>query len=434
VTTSRPLAHTATDGPSEAEERLLELVPAGADVIVPIAQGEPGTLLDLLEANADRLDGVRVHRMDPFVERPYIRGEFGDHLRHVDYYLGPGSRQAYWNGTCDLVPNHFSEMPLLLAQSTKRSVVLAAAAGPDADGNFSLGTNADYVASMIGEVPFLLEVTSAMPFTRGENLLRDDQVAGWIRTDRPLPPVRHRDPSPADETIAATVAGMVPDGACLQIGVGGTPGAVTAALTGHRDLGIHTECLASGLADLVDRGVVTGARKVQRPGEHVTTFALGDEAMHRWLDGRDDVAFLPVDWTNDPRVVAREPNFVSINATTEVDLLGQAASETIGGRYWSSSGGQADFARGAMYSPGGRAFLVTHSATSSGFSRIRAQLTEGSVVTTLKNTVDHVVTEYGVASLRGRSIAQRARELIAIAHPEHRDELGHDARRLGILP
>jgi acyl-CoA hydrolase len=425
---------TAPLSPDDARARLRELVPPGADVIVPIGQGEPQTLLDLLESIADELDGVRVHRMDPFVERPYIRGEFGDRLRHVDYYLGPGSREAFRNGTCDLVPNHFSELPLLLRQATKRTVVLAAAAGPDDDGRFSLGTNADYVASMIGEVPFLLEATTAMPFTRGENLLRADQVTGWIASDRALPPVRHRDPSPADHAIAELVADMVPDGACLQIGVGGTPGAVTAALTGHRDLGIHTECLASGLAHLVDLGVVTGARKKQRPGEHVTTFALGDEAMHRWLDGRTDVAFLPVEWTNDPRVVAEEPNFVSINATTEVDLVGQAASETIAGRYWSSSGGQSDFARGAMYSPGGRAFLVTHAATSSGMSRIRAQLTAGSVVTTLKNTVDHVVTEYGVASLRGRSIAQRARELIAIAAPEHRDALRHEAKRFELLP
>ena len=142
---------------------------------------------------------------------------------------------------------------------------------------------------------------------------------------------------------------------------------------------------------------------------------------------------MPVDWTNDPRVVANEPNFVSINATTEVDLMGQAASETIAGRYWSSSGGQADFARGAMYSPGGKAFLVLHSTTSGGRGRIRATLTPGSVVTTLKNTVDHVVTEYGVAALRGASLDQRARRLIAIAHPDHRDKLQFDARKAGLL-
>ena len=417
-----------------AGERLLELVPAEADLIVPLAQGEPATLLDLLEERAEALDRVRIHRMDPLVERRYIRGELGEHLRHVDYYLGPGSRQAYWDGHCELVPNHFSEMPLLLAQSTRRSLVLAAAAGPDENGYFSLGTNADYVASMIGEVPFFLEVTSAMPFTRGQNLVHADQVAGWIATDRALPPVQRRRPSEADRAIAEHVAELIPDGACLQIGVGGTPEAVCGALSGHRDLGIHTECLASGLAGLVDSGVVTGARKTHLPGRHVTTFSVGDETLHRWLGENDAVAMMPVEWTNDPRKVALEPNFVSVNATTEVDLMGQAASETVAGRYWSSSGGQADFARGAMYSPGGRAFLLTHAATSAGRSRIRARLTEGSVVTTLKNTVDHVVTEYGVASLRGRSLSARAEELIAIAHPDHRDALRYDGRVAGILP
>ncbi|MET0187480.1 MAG: acetyl-CoA hydrolase/transferase C-terminal domain-containing protein [Pseudonocardia sediminis] len=417
-----------------ATARLRELVPDGADLIVPIGQGEPTTVMDLLEEIAPQCHGVRVHRMDPFVERRYIRGEFGDRLRHVDYYLGPGSRQAYWDGQCDLVPNHFSEMPLLLRDATKRTLVLAAAAGPDEFGRFSLGMNADYVASMIGEVPFLLEVSSAMPFTTGENLVPGDQVAGWIRTDAPLPQVRRRPPNELDHAIAAHVADLVPDGACLQVGVGGTPDAMMTALEDHRDLGVHTECLSTGLMHLIRKGVVTGARKVTHPGKHVTTFCLGDAELAGWLDHNPDVLMLPVDRTNDPRVVAREPNFVSINATTEVDLMGQAASETIAGRYWSSSGGQADFARGAMYSPGGRAFLVLHSATRSGRSRIRVALTEGSVVTTLKNTVDHVVTEYGVASLRGRSIAERARELIAIAHPDHREDLRRDARTAGMLP
>jgi acyl-CoA hydrolase len=421
-------------GIEEAPERLLALIPPAADLIVPIGQGEPRTLLDLLEAHADQLTGVRIHRMDPFVERRYIRGEFGQHLRHVDYYLGPGSRQAYWDGQCDLVPNHFSEMPLLLRQATKRTLVLAAAAGPDEHGYFSLGMNADYTASMIGEVPFFLEVSPAVPFTYGQNLVHASQVAGWIRTDRALPPVHRRPPDDVDHEIAGHVAEMIPDGACLQVGVGGTPDALLQALEGHRDLGIHTECLAGGLMRLVKKGVVTGARKKQLPGKHVTTFCLGDQEMVDWLHHNSSVQLMPVDWNNDPRTVANEPNFVSINATTEVDLMGQAASETIAGKYYSSSGGQADFARGAMYSPGGKAFLVLHATTHGGRGRIRTQLTPGSVVTTLKNTVDHVVTEYGVASLRGRSLAERARELINIAHPDHRDQLRFDAHRAGLLP
>jgi acyl-CoA hydrolase len=184
---------------------------------------------------------------------------------------------------------------------------------------------------------------------------------------------------------------------------------------------------------LLERRVVTGARKTLHPNKIVATFALGTQRLYDWLHENDAVEMLPVDYVNDPRTIAREPRFVSINATTEVDLYGQCASETIAGRYWSSSGGQADFARGAMYSEDGQAFIVLHSTTSRGESRIRVHLSEGSVVTTLKNTVDHVVIEWGIATLRGRSLTDRARALIAIAHPDHRDQLERTARAAGLL-
>ncbi|HNM86020.1 MAG TPA: acetyl-CoA hydrolase/transferase C-terminal domain-containing protein [Mycobacterium sp.] len=413
-------------------EDVLSFIDPGADLIVPLALGEPPTLLDIIEAHATELTDVRIHQMDTLVRRRYIDGQFGAHLRHVDYYLGPGARQAYWDGGCDLVPNHFSEMPLLLRR-LEPSLVLARAAGPDPHGYFSLGTNADYTATFIGQVPFFLEVTPDFPFTYGENLIHHSQLAGWTHSDVQFPETERRSPSPVDEAIAAHVADMIPDGSCLQIGVGSVPDALLGVLRGHRHLGIHTEALSDGLMDLIECGAATGTRKHQHRNKHVATFAVGSRKFLTWLDRNPSVEMMPVDWTNDPRVVAQEPNFVSINATTEVDLMGQAASETIAGRYWSSSGGQADFARGAMYSENGKAFLVLHSTTSKGVGRIRSQLTPGSVVTTLKNTVDHVVTEYGVAELRGASLAQRAQRLIAIAHPDHRDELRFDARKAGLL-
>jgi acyl-CoA hydrolase len=191
------------------------------------------------------------------------------------------------------------------------------------------------------------------------------------------------------------------------------------------------------MIELVEKGVVTGTHKTVAPGKVVTTFALGTQRLYDFLHENPAVELLPVDYVNDPRVIGREDRFVSINATTEVDLIGQCASETVGGRYWSSSGGQADFARGAMYSPQGRAFVVLRSTATTRdgqtVSRIRATLSPGSVVTTLKNTVDHVVTEYGVADMRGRSISQRARDLIAVAHPRFRDELEAEARMLDYL-
>jgi len=391
-------------------------------------------LLDALEAEHERLRNVRIHQMHVLHPRPYIEGSYPGQLRHVSYFLSPVTRQAYWRGGCDLVPNHFSEMPHLLRTETKCSIVLAASSPPDRHGYFSLGTNAEYVAPLIGKVPFFLEVNASMPRTQGLNQVHASQVLGWCAADRPLVEVPPTLPDERDRAIAGFIVDRIADGATLQVGIGGIPNAVLAQLHGHRDLGIHTELLSDGIVDLVERGVVTGTRKSLRPNKVVTTFALGTQRLYDWLHENTAVEMLPVDYVNDPRTVARERNFVSINATTEVDLYGQCASETIAGRYWSSSGGQADFARGAMYSEGGRAFIVLHSTTSRGESRIRLHLTRGSVVTTLKNTVDHVVTEWGIAKLRGRALADRARALIAIAHPDHREALEREARDAGLLP
>ena len=413
---------------------LLDHLCPDADVIVPMANGEPVTLLDTLEQHAGGLEGVRVHQMHALRDRPYLAGAYGDRLRHVSYFLSPVTRPHYWAGTVDLVPANFSEMPLLLQRFTGCSIVLAAVSPPDRHGHYSLGTNADYVAPLIGRVPFVLEVNPRMPQTFGLNQIHHTQAAGVIEAEHELVALPHAVPDERDEAIADLVVERIPDGATLQVGIGCIPNAIMASLRGHRDLGIHTELLADGIMDLVERGVVTGTRKRLRPNKVVATFALGSRALYDWMDGNTAIEMLPVDEVNDPRIISAEPRFVSINATTEVDLYGQCASETVAGRYWSSSGGQADFARGAMYSDDGQAYVVLHSTTSKGRSRIRAQLTPGSVVTTLKNTVDHVVTEHGIAELRGVPIAERARRLIAIAAPEHRDELEREAHELGIVP
>jgi acyl-CoA hydrolase len=415
-------------------EDVLALVPPGADVIMPLALGEPPALLDTLERHQEALESVRVHQMHAMQERPYIRGEFGDRLRHVSYFLSPATRAAYWAGGCDLVPSHFSEVPALLRLATRCSLVMARAAPPDRHGYFSLGTNADYTATLIGKAPFFLEVDPAMPRTFRENQLHISQVAGWCWSERGLAEVPPAEPSPEDVRIGELVAERVRDGSTIQIGLGSTSAGVLTALRDHQHLGVHTELLSDGIMDLVEAGVITGTHKHVRRHKLVTTFCLGTRRLYEWLDENAAVELLPVDWVNDPRVIGREPAFVSVNATTEVDLFGQCASETVAGRYWSSSGGQADFARGAMYSEGGQAFVVLRSLTRDGRGRIRARLTEGSVVTTLKNTVDHVVTEWGVAELRGRSLAERAWALIAIAHPSTRDQLTAEAHQLGLKP
>jgi acyl-CoA hydrolase len=411
-------------------EAVLDLIEPGTDLIVPLANGEPIGVMDAVEAAADRLSGVRVHQMHVLHDRPYLDGRHGDRLRHVSYFLSHLTRDHFRDGGLDLVPCHFHEVPLLLRRLAK-PLILAACSLPDRHGYVSLGTNADYVAPFIGQVPFFVEANATMPRTSGRNALHLSQVAGWCETDRPLVEVTPAVPDDIDRRIAALVAERIPNSACLQTGIGSIPNGVLASLTDHRDLGVHTELLSDGVIDLVERGVITGVHKTRRPTKVVATFCLGTRRLYDFLDTNPAVELLPVDWVNDPRIIAQERNFVSINATVEVDFLGQAASETIGGRYWSGSGGQADFARGAMFAPGGQGFLVVPSTARGTVSRIVPRLKEGSVVTTLKNTTDKVVTEWGIAELRGRTVRERTHAMIAIAHPDFREDLEREAKAMG---
>jgi acyl-CoA hydrolase len=416
-----------------APESLLDHLEPGMTVIVPLANGEPPGLVDVMEREAAHLDRVTVHQMHALRDRPYLHGAHRGRLDHVSYFLSGITRPAFAAGQIDVVPCHFSEVPTLLRRRPGPKLVVAACSLPDRHGYVSLGTNADYVASFIGSVPFFVEANARMPRTFGRNQLHLRQLAGWTVTDQPLVEVPPAAPDEIDARIARFVVDRIPDGATLQFGIGRIPDAIASFLVDHHDLGIHTELLSDGVIELIERGVVTGSRKRRRPGKVVTTFCLGTQRLYDFLDENPVVELLPVDWVNDPRVIATEPTFVSINATTEVDLLGQCASETIGGQYWSGSGGQADFARGAMFAPDGHGYIVLRSATSSGRSRIVSNLTPGSVVTTVKNTVDHVVTEHGIASMRGRTMRERARALIAIADPSARDDLTRAATERGLL-
>jgi acyl-CoA hydrolase len=434
--TSPPIDQKPRRGPQAPTDAasVLDHCRPGTHVIVPLAAGEPVTLLDAMQEGAERLERVTVHQMHGLHDRPFLHGTNHGHLDYCAYFLSPVTRAAFLERTCELVPCHFSEVPRLLRRLPDPKLVVTSTSPMDRHGYFSLGTNADYVAAFIGQIPFFVEANAQMPRTFGRNQLHVSQTVGWTEADYPLfdlPPV---EPTDVDRRIAAHIAERIPDGATIQAGIGSVPNAVFEQLRDHRDLGIHTELLSDGVIDLVERGVVTGTRKVRRPTKVVGTFALGTRRLYDFLHENAAVELLPVDWVNDPRIISSEHHFVSINATLEVDLLGQAASETLNGRYYSGSGGQADFARGAMWSDHGQGFIVLHSTTHDGaVSRIAPQLPAGSVVTTLKNTVDNIVTEYGVAELRGRSISERARALVAIAHPKFRDQLTAQARDFGYL-
>jgi acyl-CoA hydrolase len=409
------------------------LVP-GAEVIVPIANGEPVHLLDALEANADRLDGITVHQMHALRDRPTLHGAYGDRLRHVSYFLSHITRPCFHEGHVDLVPNHFSEVYDLIRRRATHPYVIAAAAPPDQHGNFSLGVSADYVASFIGRAPFFIEVNNQMPRTSGRNQIHVSQIDGYIETDYPLLEVPPAQPTDIDRLIGGFVAERVRNGSTLQAGIGAIPNAVLAHLKDHVDMGVHTELISDGLIDLIEAGVVNGVKKANNRLKVIGTFALGTQRLYDFIHDNPTIEMWSARYVNDPRVISRDVDFVSINASLAVDFLGQCASETINGRYYSSSGGQSDFARGAAYSPGGQSFIVLQSTAKGGeLSRIVPQLSPGDVVTTVKNTVDMVVTEYGVAELRGRTIRERTKALIAVAHPSFRDELTATAKALRYL-
>ncbi len=414
-------------------EDVFEHFGSGDDLIVGLGNAEPHTVIDAIEAGAEErgLEEVRLHQMLPLRRRGYIDGEVPG-LRHVSWFLSPFDRPAFHAGHCDLVPNNFSEVPALMQRATKRSLVLAAASPPDRHGYMSLGTHAEYVASMVGEVPFFCEANAQMPRTFGENQVHVSDVAGWCEADYPLAELPPREETDVDRRIAELIVERIPNGATLQIGIGSVPNAVLGMLGDHRDLGIHTELLGDGFIDLIESGVVNGSRKLTHRNRAITTSALGSARLHEFVAANAGVEFWPVDYTNDARRIGLEPLMTAVNASLEVDFLGQCASESIGTDYWSSSGGQADYARGALYSERGQSFIVLHSAPhDESCSRIVPELHPGAAVTTFKNIVDRVVTEYGVAELRGRSIRERTERLIAIAHPKFRDELGARAREIG---
>lgn len=412
---------------------VLEHLPRHGDAIVGLGNGEPKTVIDAIEAGADRVDDLRLHQMLPLRDRPYIEGEI-EGMRHVSWFLSPHSRESFHRGDCDLVPNNFSEVPALLRATARDPVALAAVSPADSHGFFSLGCDAEYTAALIGEIPFFVEVNRQMPRTFGENQVHVSQILGWCEADYPLIEMPPRPARPADERIAELVAERIPDGATIQAGIGAVPDLVLGLLKEHRHLGVHTEFLSDGFVGLVEAGAVTGVRKRTHRNKLITTTALGTRRLYDFVADNPGVEFWPVDETNSPRRIAEEPNIRAINATVEVDFLGQCASEGLGSEHWSSSGGQPDYARGAVLSEGGQSFIVLHSTTGDEeTSRIVSRLHPGAAVTTFKNVVDRVVTEYGVAELRGSTIAERTRGLIEIAHPKFRDELRAEARQLGYL-
>ena len=411
----------------------VSLVRDGDSIIVPTGVGEPPALLAALSDRRRTLQGVRVSQILAMRPYAYLDPATVDHVRHVAFFYGGATRAGGQAGWIDFIPNHFSEIPGLIARGQIPAEVVFTMASPmDAHGYFSISLATDYTLAAIRQArAVVLEVNPNVPFAFGNCHVHVSQVAALVESDEPLLEVGLPKIGPVQEAIGRQVADLIDDGSTLQIGYGGIPDAVVMQLTKKQDLGIHTEMIGDGILTLIDSGAVTNRRKNYRPGKMVATFALGSRKLYSFLDRNPALEMHPVDSTNDPALAGLNDNLVTINATLQIDLLGQCGSESLGDLPYSGTGGQADFVRAANRSRGGKAFIVLPStARNDTVSRIVPVLSPGTHVSTGKNEVNYVVTEYGVARLRGQSARQRAAALVAIAHPRFRDELREQAQRL----
>ena len=408
----------------------------GDMIIVPTGVGEPPALLEALSARRTRFNDVRVAQILAMRKFGYFERETAHHVRHAGLFLGGASRAAAQGGWCDIIPNYFSEIPVLIERGLMPADVVFSMASPmNEHGYFALSLGADYTMAAVAKArAVVLEVNPNVPFTHGQCHVHISQVTALIESGEPILEVGLPKIGPVQEAIGKYVADMIDDGATLQIGYGGIPDAVVMQLVGKHDLGIHTEMIGDGILTLIEAGAVTNRKKNFMPGKMVATFALGSQKLYRFMHHNPMIEMHPSNFTNDPYIAGQNDNLISINASLQVDLLGQCGSESIAHLPYSGTGGQADFVRAANRSRGGKSFLVLPStAKDNTISRIVPVLSPGTHATTSKNDVNYVVTEYGVAQLRGKSTRQRAEELIAIAHPDFRASLREEARRMCVL-
>ncbi|MEJ7137319.1 acetyl-CoA hydrolase/transferase family protein [Amphibiibacter pelophylacis] len=429
-------ARTAFQDKLRTPAEAIGLLRSGDTVVVPTGAAEPPALLTALSDARQRLEDIRISQILPARHYGYMNEASAANVRASAYFLSGAVRPAVQGGWADFIPCHFSEIPLLIRQGLLPADVVFSLASPmDEHGYFSLGLAADYtLAAIVRARVVVLEVNPLVPFTHGSCQVHVSQISACVEDSTPLFQVGLPAIGAVQQAIGGHVADMIADGDTLQIGYGAIPDAVVMQLTDKRDLGIHTEMLGDGLLRLIEAGVVTNQRKTQHPGKSIATFALGSQALYRHMHRNPGIELHPADITNDPALAGLNDHLVAINATLQIDLLGQCGSESLGGTPYSGTGGQCDFVRAANRSKGGKAIIVLPStAKNDTLSRIVPTLTPGTHVSTGKNEVNYVVTEYGVAQLRGKSARQRAQELIAIAHPDFRAELRDGAKRLGVM-
>lgn len=404
-------------------------VKSGDHIVTGLGCGGATAILEEMVTRKKELKDVVIHQMLPLYNYRYFQEGMEDSIRHNSWFNSPYTRKMVNDKRADFTPNFFHESPALFSNYHEINILIAAVSPMDRHGYFSFGLSVDYTKPVAEHADLvILEVNQAMPRTLGDSFIHISEVDYLVESDYPLPELPVSEPDEVELRIGEYVAELIEDGSTFQLGIGGIPNAITASLTDKKDLGIHSEMLTDGMVDLVEKGVITNRMKSIHKGKIIGSFAAGTRRLYEFLDDNPMVEMHPVSYTNDPFIISQNYKMVSINSCIEVDLLGQCAAETVGITQISGTGGQTDFVRGAVKSPGGKSIIALKSTALKGTkSTIVPVLSQGAVVTTGKNDVDYIVTEYGVAHLRGKSASERAEALINIAHPDFRAELRRQA-------
>lgn len=414
----------------------LSCVKSGHRVYVGGGSGVPSVLIDALVKRAPELRNVEITHILTFADAPYVRKEYSESFRHNALFIGGSVREAVQAGRADFTPVFLSEIPSLFRGGTlPLDVALISLSPPDEHGFCSFGVEVGTTKPAAEAARVIVaEINPQMPRTLGDAFIHVSRLHFIVEAESPLPEAPQGGTSPVHLEVGQHIAEMIPNEATLQMGIGSIPDAVLQNLGAHRDLGIHTELFSDGLIEMVERGVITCGAKNFHPGKVVAGFLFGSRALYDFVDNNPLIELHPTDYVNDPYNIAQNDNMVAINSALQVDLTGQVCADSIGTRFYSGVGGQVDFIRGAARSKGGKPIVAfTSTARGDTISRIVPTLEVGAGVVTSRNDVHYVVTEYGVASLHGKTIHQRVQELVSIAHPAFREQLMRAARELGYV-
>ena len=408
-----------------ADEALCQ-VESGMRVYIQPGCAEPEALVEALMRRAPAVRDVEIVHMMTMGAAPYVAPEMAGHFRHNAMFIGPNVREAVNDGRADYTPIYLSEIEELFESGAMPlDVALVAVSPPDSHGFCSFGVGVDTTLTAAKCARYVVaQINSYMPRTYGDGFIHVSDIDAVVESSRPLCELKRPVITDTHIAIARNVEGLIEDGSVLQTGVGGIPDAVLPFLGDRQDLGVHSELISEGVIPLIEKGVITGARKNFKPRKIIVGFALGTKKLFEFLDNNPMFEFHPTAYTNDPALIARNDKMVAINSALEVDLTGQVCSDSIGNQFYSGIGGQVDFLRGASRSRGGKPIIaISSTAKGATISRIVPTLSPGAGVVTSRGLVHYVVTEHGVAYLHGKTIRERAKALIEIADPKFREEL-----------